>query len=151
VDNPFLAPASGPPPAQPPLDELGAFREVVIAMRFPLILLGGLGVLGALAMIGFAALAMVGSAGAGPNERWLMVGIASLYGVFGVLYAVPAGLLVRSGVAGLLASAEPEQALVSLRAQLWFWRLSAIYVVGLTAVYVVLLIALVALGALGSF
>lgn len=135
--NPFLAPDADTSRPGPPADPDAEVVRLVSGMRFPQLLLGGLYGLGSLALLGFGGIAFLGSLG-GPmssDEQTLIRVIGAMYAVMGGLALLPSGLLLRSGLAALMSSHEPEQAIVSLRAQLWFWRVLALYVIGTTALY----------------
>lgn len=152
MSNPFTAPASDAPVAAPS-DELAEVRALVVGMRFPQILIGGLVVLFGVVVMGVSGLAVVGAMGMEPGQAeqaGMVVGAAMVYGTLGALYTLPGGLLVRSGIAGVLATGDPEQVVTSLRAQLWFWRVLALYVLGITALYVLAFVALITAGVFGA-
>lgn len=144
-DNPFHAPSPALDPGPPAAEVVSASLR---AMRWPHLVLGGLGVMGALVMLGFGLLAMVGSVAATGPERFMVLGLGVVYVLFGLLYGVPAGLLVRSGIALALSSADDAQLAVSARMQLWFWRVLLLQVLGLVGVYLVL-IAVVVVASIG--
>ncbi|MEZ4321515.1 MAG: hypothetical protein R3F61_28845 [Myxococcota bacterium] len=148
MSNPFVAP-DGPVVQKP--DASDEIAGIVIAMRFPQLLLGGLYALGSLGLLGFGGVAFLGSLGPmNGDEALLMRVFGGVYAVMGGLALVPSALLVRSGLAALLARSEPEQVVTSLRAQLWFWRVLALYVLGTTALYALGFFAFVLVGILGA-
>jgi len=144
MSNPFTAPDGQPHSTDPgQADEVLA---LVVGMRFPMLLVGGLYVLSSLALIGLGGVMFLGTLGGGvaAREQPFLLGIAAMYTVFGGITILPSGLLVRAGLAALLARGDPEQVLTSLRAQLWFWRVLAIYIFGFTGLYVLLFFGMVA-------
>ena len=143
MSNPFTAPDGEPHSAHP--DEADEVLALVIGMRFPMLLVGGLYVLSSLALVGLGGLMLLGTLGGGVSarEQPILLGISAMYMVFGSLAMLPSGLLVRAGLAALLARGDRDQLLTSLRAQLWFWRVLAIYIFGFTGLYVLLFIGMI--------
>lgn len=148
------APADSPNPDVDP-DVGPEVASLVIGMRFPQLLFGGLYGLMALATMAVGGLGFLAGLGAGPDERLLLLGGSSVYLVMGAVGLVPSGLLVRSGLAALLAGSaedheQSEHVLTSLRAQLWFWRVLALYLLLMTLLYGLAFFVLVGLGMLGN-
>ncbi len=159
--NPFMPPddsgsdASDARQSAPADDPWAQATQLVIGMRFPQLLFGGLYGLLALATVVIGGLAFLGGLGAGPDERLVILGGSSVYLVMGAVGLVPSGLLVRSGLAALLAGSadddeQPDHILTSLRSQLWFWRVLALYLLLMTVLYGVAFFLLVGLGLLGN-
>lgn len=115
-----------------------------------MLLLGGLYGLGALAVLSVGGITFLGATGMVTAEARMLQGVGAIQAVSGGLAFLPAALLVRAGVAAMLTSHDPEAAVRSLQAQLWFWRVLALYVLGSTALYAGLFFAAVAAGMLAG-
>jgi hypothetical protein len=156
VANPFNPPSSdAATSALEPSDPFAEVVGLVTGMRFPQLLFGGLYGLLALVVTALGAIGFLGGLGAGPDERLVILAGSAFYLVTGALGLLPSGLLVRSGLAALLASSSDDddardQVLTSLRAQLWFWRVLALYLLGMTLLYGAAFFVLVGLGMLGT-
>ncbi len=111
-----------------------------------MLLLGGLYGLGSLALLAVGGMTFLGATGIQSAESQMIQGIGVLQAVSGGLALLPAALLVRAGIAALVATHEPDAVARSLRAQLWFWRVLAVYVLGSTLLYALLFFTAVAVG-----
>ena len=156
MPNPFTPPTDAPvgPTASPEVgfDDVAA---LVTGMRFPQLLLGGLYGLMSLAIMGVGAIGFLGGLGAGESEQAVILVGSTVYLGMGALALLPAGLLVRSGLAALLAGSadgpeQREQIVTSLRAQLWFWRVLGLYLVLMTLFYGLAFFVLVGVGVMGN-